>query len=73
MPQRRSSKKRAVSIDWKISPDAGRSEVDGAPIRLVNFTFRRNGSTAFRFALIAEDAYELREEIGRAYDAANAQ
>lgn len=61
----------APEINWKIEPDVVASAVDGHPIRRVNFRFQRRGHRPLQFALTAEDAYELREEIGRAYDAVN--
>ena len=61
----------APEIDWVVTHNVEQSKVDGAPIRVLNFSFRRGRGKPFRFALPAEEAYELREDIGRAYDQVN--
>lgn len=55
-------------IEWRITEAVAPSKIDGYPVRMVNFSFKRAGRAPFTFALKAEDAYDLREEIGRAYD-----
>lgn len=61
----------APEIDWRITSDVEPSKVDGHPIRMVRFRFQRRGHRPLQFALTAEDAFDLREEIGRAYDQVN--
>ena len=58
-------------IDWNIVPAISASAVDGHPIRKITFSFHKAGSPPCTFALTAEEAFDLREEIGRAYDQVN--
>jgi hypothetical protein len=58
-------------IDWAIAPAMAHSGIDGLPIRVITFSLRKDGVPPFEFSLPAEEAYDLREEIGRAYDRTN--
>ncbi len=58
-------------IDWSIAPALLRSGIDGAPIRIITFSLRKQGAAPFEFSLPAEEAFDMREDIGRAYDRTN--
>jgi hypothetical protein len=55
-------------IDWHIAGSIEPSKIDGHPIRIINFSFRAGDKPAFEFSVPAEDAFDMREDIGKAYD-----